>query len=799
MKIPLSWIEEYVDTGLPAADIAERLTMAGTEIKGVQVIGAGWDNVVVGCVAAMDPHPNADRLRLATVDLGAEKHTVVCGAPNLNLGDKVAFARVGANLVDGHDGKQFCLKAAKIRGVVSKGMVCSEMELGISDSHEGIMILPADAPLGAALSDYLGDTVLDADVTPNRPDCLCVLGIAREAAAITGNNLPDPSVEYPEDGGPIEKQLSVDIAAPDLCPRYCASLITGVKIAPSPVWMQQRLLKCGMRPINNIVDITNYVMLEYGQPLHAFDYQRIKGGKIVVRRPAKGETITTLDGEDRKLSPDMLVVADEKEAVALAGIMGGADSEVAPETTDILLEAASWNPANIHYTGRVLGIPSEACLRFERGIRPELTLPAIRRATQLIVELTGGEAAKGIIDVYPGKAEPEPVMVSAEETKRVLGVEFSIGQMAQALTALGFDCEKGVDGVSATAPYWRSDIHGAIDLIEEVARLIGYDSIPTTMLSQHLPRHNPSPSLTVKSSVLEGMIGYGFQEVITYSLVGLEALHRLLPDGGSFEPEPLRVANPMTLEQEYLRPTLRSNLLAALSANRRHGEGGIRLFELGRVYLPRHKDLPEEPEMVCGVASGLRGEKSWHGGEDNFDFYDAKGVVEGLLARLDVAATFTEGRDPSLHPLRQAAIAAGDIHLGALGEVHPKVALAFDIPETAYLFELNLAALLPLSLGHHMFQPISPFPTMVRDIALVLDAGIAHRQVADIIGGFPLVVDIAVFDVYSGEQVPSGKKSLAYSITFQSPDHTLTDDEVNKLQKRILDKLSAELGATLRA
>jgi len=799
MKIPLSWIEEYVDTGLPAAEIAERLTMAGTEIKGVQVIGAGWGNVVIGCVAAIDPHPNADRLRLATVDLGAEKHTVVCGAPNLNLGDKVAFARVGANLIDGHDGKQFCLKAAKIRGVVSKGMVCSEMELGISDSHEGIMILPADAPLGAALSDYLGDTVLDADVTPNRPDCLCVLGIAREAAAITGNSLPDPSVEYPEAGGPIEKQVSVEITAPDLCPRYCASLISGVKIASSPVWMQQRLLKCGMRPINNIVDITNYVMLEYGQPLHAFDRQRIKGGKIIVRRPAKGESITTLDGEKRKLSPDMLVIADEKEAVALAGVMGGVDSEVAPETTDILLEAANFNPANIHYTGRVLGMPSEACLRFERGIRPELTVPAIRRATQLIVELTGGEAAKGIIDVYPGRKEAEPVAVSAEETKRILGVEFSIDQMAEALTALGFDCEKGTDGVSATAPYWRSDIHGAIDLIEEVARLIGYDSIPTTMLSQHIPRHNPSPSLTVKRRVLEGMVGYGFQEVITYSLVGLEALQRLLPDGGSIEPEPLRVANPMTLEQEYLRPTLRSNLLAALSANRRHGEGGIRLFELGRVYLPRKKDLPEEPEIVCGVASGLRGEKSWHGGGDNFDFYDAKGLVEGLLARLDVAATFKEGKDPSLHPLRQAAIAAGDIHLGTLGEVHPKVAHAFDIPETAYLFELNLAALLPLALGHRMFQPISPFPTMVRDIALVLDAGISHRQVADIIGGFPLVVDITVFDVYSGEQVPSGKKSLAYSITFQSSDHTLTDDEVNKVQKRILDKLSNELGATLRA
>jgi len=717
----------------------------------------------------------------------------------LNLGDKIAFARVGANLIDGHDGKPFCLKEAKIRGVASKGMVCSEMELGISDSHDGIMILPAEAPLGAPLSDYLGDIVLDADVTPNRPACLCVRGLALEAAAITGNNLPEPNVEYTEAGEPIEKQVSVEITAPDLCPRYCASLITGVKIAPSPVWMQQRLLKCGMRPINNIVDITNYVMMEYGQPLHAFDYQRLKGGKIIVRCPTKGEKITTLDGEKRKLSPDMLVIADEKEAVAVAGVMGGIDSEVAPETTDILLEAANFNPASIHYTGRVLGMPSEACMRFERGIRPELALPAIRRATQLIVELTGGEAAQGIIDVYPGKAEPVPISVSAEEVKRVLGVEFSLGQITKALTSLGFDCQKGAAWVTATAPYWRSDIHGTVDLIEEVARLIGYDSIPTTMLSQHIPRHNPSPALTVRRRVLEGMVSYGFQEVIAYSLIGMEALNRLLPDANFAEPNLLRIANPMTLEQEYLRPTLRSNLLAALSANRRHEESGIKLFELGRVYLPREKDLPDEPEMVCGVASGLRGEKSWHGGEDSFDFYDAKGVVEGLLARLDVDAGFTEGKDPTLHPLRQAAIVAEGIHLGAVGEVHPKVALAFDISEAAYLFELNLTALLPLALGHRMFQPISPFPTMVRDIALVLDAGVSHQQVADIIGGFPLVMDIAVFDVYSGEQVPSGKKSLAYSITFQSPDHTLTDEEVNGIQKQILDKLSAELGATLRA
>ena len=798
MKIPLSWLQEYVDVTLPSTELANRLTMAGIEVKGVEAIGGGWENIVIGQIVAIDPHPNADRLKLATIDLGTEQQTVVCGAPNLRLDDKVAFARVDAELIDPHTGEVFRLKSAKIRGVVSNGMACSEKELGISDSHEGIMILPAEAPIGTPLADYLGDTVFDVDVTPNRPDCLCILGIAREAAALTGQGLPLPEVEYEEKGLPIDRQVSVKIDAPDLCPRYCASLISGIKVGESPLWMQQRLLKCGMRPINNIVDITNYVMLEYGQPLHSFDYQRIKGGKIVVRRAAVGETITSLDGMERKLSQDMLVIADEEESVAIAGVMGGADSEVAPETTSVLLEAANFNHASIHHTGRILGMPSEACMRFERGIRPELTVPAIKRATQLIIELAGGEAAKGLVDAYPGKVESKPISISTDQAKRILGVEFSLDQIAGTLTSLGFDCEKEASGVRATAPYWRSDISRVEDLAEEVVRIIGYDNIPITMLSQPIPRQTPDPILGLKKKIGNSLIGYGFQEAITYSLTGLESLMRLLPESQTLEPMPLRVANPMTLEQEYLRPNLRANLLSALSNNRRYEENGIRLFELGKVYLPKEKDLPDEPEMVCGVASGSRGEKSWHGGNDSFDFYDAKGVVEGLLGLLDLEASFEEGKDQSLHPARQAAVVVGGKRLGVVGELHPKVALAFEILGAVYLFEINVTALIPFVLEHRMFQPISPFPTMVRDVALVVDAGITHQMVVDIIKGFPLVKQVAIFDVYSGEQVPPGKKSLAYSITFQSSDHTLTEEEVNKVQQKILSKLSSELGATLR-
>ncbi|MFC2023005.1 phenylalanine--tRNA ligase subunit beta, partial [Chloroflexota bacterium] len=425
MKASVKWLKDYVDITLSMAEIANRLTMAGLEVGEMPKSG-NWENVIVGEIAAVNPHPNADRLHLATVNLGNESQTVVCGAPNLTPGDKIAFARVGAELLDAHNGKQARLKPAKIRGVESSGMICSEQELGISDSHEGILILPAAAPVGAALDDYLGDVVLDLEVTPNRPDCLSVIGIAREIAALTGESLHLPEVGYEEAEPPVEQRVTVEITAPELCPRYCASLVTDIKIGDSPEWLQQRLLAYGMRPINNVVDITNYVMLEYGQPLHAFDYDKISNGKIIVRRAAKAESMVSLDGVARALTPDMLVIADTKQAVALAGVMGGADSEVTGQTTSILLESASFKPSSIYYTGRALSLTSEASMRFERGIRAELTLPALKRATQLLTQLTGGQAAAGVIDIFPGKQERQPVRLSPQEVKRLLGVEFSL-------------------------------------------------------------------------------------------------------------------------------------------------------------------------------------------------------------------------------------------------------------------------------------------------------------------------------------------------------------------------------------
>ncbi len=796
MKVSLSWLKEYVDIKIPVDELAHKLAMAGTEVKAWQVVGESWEGIIVGQIKAINPHPNADRLFLPTINLGTEERAVVCGAPNLKIGDKVAFAHVGAKLIDGHTGELVSLEAAKIRGVASEGMVCSEKELGISDSHQEIMVLPAEAPLGKPLAGYMGDIILDLDITPNRPDCLSVIGIAREIAALTGQKVHLPKDDYAESTTTIDSQVAVEIADPDLCPRYSASLVKGIKIGTSPPWMQQRLIAAGMRPISNIVDITNYVMLEYGEPLHAFDYEQIRGQKIIVRRAKKNEVMTTLDGNKRALLPDMLVIADTERAVALAGVMGGYDSEVTEATTDIFLEAASFNPANIYETGNSLGLPSEARLRFERGISEGVTIPALKRATQLLVEIGGGQAAKGFIDNYPGKKKATPVRLRASESKRLLGVDFGIKKMKDTLVALGFEVRTGASNAEllATVPYWRSDISLEEDLVEEVARIIGYDEIPIVMLSQSLPPQNPSPMLKLKPRVSQVLADYGFQEVITFSMMGGEALNKLSSQSSNL----VRLDNPMTAEQEYMRPTLRANILTALEANLRHEENGVRLFELGRVYLSRKNDLPNEPEIVCGVMAGPRFEPSWRGGNEALDFYDAKGIVEGLFGQLGIEVSFEAGSDEDLHPFKQAAIIVEGKRLGVVGQLHPKVADAFEISVEVYLFEIDLTALLPFTIKHKMFQPISRFPAVVRDMALVVNTDVTNAQVQKVVCGFPLVTEVSLFDLYSGEQLPTGKKSLAYRISYQSPKHTLTDDEVNKVQKQILDKLAKDLGATLR-
>jgi len=805
MKASLKWLRDYIDIKLTIGELAKRLNMAGLEVKGILTTGGTWDNVVIGEVVALNPHPNADRLKLATVNLGTEQVTTVCGAPNISLGQRVTFAHIGARLIDPHTGEAIVLKPAKIRGVASEGMVCSEKELGISESHEGILVLPPEAPIGVPLGAYLGDVVLDLDITPNRPDCLSIIGIAREIAALTGEPLRLPKIHYEETEESIDSFASVDIVDPDLCPRYCASLIIGIKIAPSPSWLQQRLNSCGMRPINNVVDVTNYVMLEYGQPLHAFDYHKLKGRQIIVRRAGNSETITTLDGSERTLNADILVIADKEEAVAVAGIMGGLNSEVTDRTDTILLESANFNQATIRRGCSRLQFQSEASIRFDKGLNSGLPLLPLKRATQLLLELAGGRAAKGIIDVYPAKSKPKLISLTTREVKRLSGLKVNIEEILKVLKALGFECREGDSGsqISVSVPYWRSDIKCSADLVEEVVRIIGYEKVPITRLGSPLPQQKSilSPSArqsNLKEKLRNILTGLGFQEILTYSLVSLEKLQKLFPKL-ELKVLPLKVANPMTKEQEYLRTSLRAGLLSTLSHNQKFEQAGIRLFEIGKVFLPQGKDLPEEKEMLCAVLSGPRAELSWQADREPLDFFDAKGVVENILNQLGLKASFENSDDEGLLPMRGANIIVGDDRIGVLGELHPKVAQAFELSGATCLIEIDLEKLLTKISGTKEYQPIPRFPSVTRDISLVVDEQVSYRTVENIIRNFTLVTQITLFDLYRGEQIAEGKKSFAIRIVYQSPSNTLTDEEVDQTQEQMLAKLHQELGATLRS
>ena len=527
MKIPLSWLKELVDFDMPVEELAHRLTMAGLEVGDVITVG-GWVNCSVGFVEKVERHPNADRLVLCTVDIGKETpHRVVCGAPNVAQGQKIAFAQVGARLVDARSGKLSALKAAKIRGVDSRGMVCSERELGLGDDHDGILVLPTDAPIGMALDDYLGDVILDLEPTPNRSDWLSVLGVAYEVAALTGSEVRQPEAIYPEEGQEIRTLLSVGIRDADLCPRYTASLIRGIAVGPSPRWLQKRLEQCDVRPINNMVDVTNYVMLEYGQPLHAFDYETLLRQRIHVRRAYTGETMTTLDEVQIPLSSDHLVIADDRDARALGGVIGGLDSGITEATTDVVLESASFDPSNNRRTAQDFSLRTEATLRFEKGLRPYLPPLALRRATQLIQQVAGGTVAKGIIDIYPEREKPRAMLLTSQRMKQVLGMEHSMEQAKSVLVSLGFSAvSEGDEALRVSAPPWRSDITIEDDLVEEVARIVGYDSIPTEMLSTAIPHHEGQDLRAFREKVRDLLVRQGLQETISYSAVGLDLLRK---------------------------------------------------------------------------------------------------------------------------------------------------------------------------------------------------------------------------------------------------------------------------------
>lgn len=800
MKVPLKWLSEYVSCDWTPERVAERLTMAGVEVSSLERIGELWDNVSVALVTAVQPHPNADRLRLVTVDLGGESATVVCGAPNVATGQKVAFAKVGARLIDGHTGETAVLKPAKIRGVVSAGMVCSEKELGLSEDHTGTVELPADAPIGVPLQDYLGDVVLDLELTPNRPDCLSVVGVAREVAAIAGVPVRLPDVSYETCNIPVESLIGITIENPSDCRRYCSTVVRGVKLGPSPSWMQARLKACGMRPISNVVDITNYVMLELGQPLHAFDYDTIAGHQIVVRRARPGEVFKTLDGVDRLLSSDVLMIADGERAIGIAGIMGGSNTEVSETTSAILVEAATFSHATIRHGSSFLGLKTEASLRFDKILHPDLAAVAVRRAAQMLVTLCGGTAMKGVYDAYPAVAAAREISLPRDEVKRLTGVDVEERQARTTLELLGYEWKRS-DATASTyaVPYWRGDATGPADLVEDVVRIMGYDRIPTGA-----PRFT-SGTVTVPGdlwpfkSMLRGLVaGAGYQEVLTYSLVNRDRLVQAAPGVVSLG-EPLRVANPMSRDMECLRTSLRASLVDVLARNRRRGQTAVRMFELSRVYVPRGRDLPEERETLCALLCGIAEPLSWHHGERQLDFYDAKGLVEYLCDKCRITPAFVPGSDPGLFPGRQADVLVDDQKIGVVGQLHPAVARACELDSDVMVVELDVARLMARAKTLAEYEPLYRFPFSERDLAIVVDRNVTFDSVREIVSGFALVADASLFDLYAGEQIPAGKKSFAMHLVFQAPDRTLTDAEVNQVQEKLLSRLASSLGATLRS
>jgi len=837
----------------PVEELAERLTLAGLEVETVEYIGLPgaeleWDpeKIVVGQIRAVHPHPNADRLVLAEVEYGGpEPEVVVSGPPSLlerrgqsNLRLKVAFAMEGARLWDPYAEAPRIkrLKKTKIRGVSSRAMVCSEKELGLSDEHVDIIYLPDDAPIGTPLVEYLGDAVLEFDIKGPFGHLQSVFGVAREVAALLNVPLRRDAIEvlerYPADFGELSRAeltptpdfLTLEITDPDLCLRYSAAFIQGVKVGPSPFWMQVRLRRAGMRPINNIVDITNYVMLELGQPLHAFDYHvlRSRPGEdrpaIIVRRAQPGERMKTLDGEWRTFDDDMLLITDGGGPVAVAGVMGGLESEVTEVTADILLESANFHFLNIRRTSRLLGLTSDASQRFGRRVDPELTVKAAARAAHLMAELGGGTVVPVIGDLYPGYQPQRVIEFDPAYAARVLGIKVPTDEIVRILTSLEFQVAPSSSTPSSsthllvTIPSHRLDVTRPIDLVEEVGRIWGYDRFPTTLMRDELPPQRANPHLEGAERVRDLLVGCGLDEVITYSLVSVEPPPFPPPLGEAKGGERLLVLNPLSAERATLRQMLLPSLLHTARENLRFLDR-VAVFEIGAIYLPvEGQTLPNEPRRLGIVMAGPREARSWQAGQDRapMDFYDLKGVVEALLAGLGLGGTFETGKTsassvephPAFHPGRCAQVSVGDGVVGVMGELHPLAREVFDLPtQPICVLEFDLDSLLSAWGVPRAMVSISAHPPVYEDLAVVVDEDVPAARIRDLIAqtGAPLVRSVVMFDVYRGEQAGAGRKSLAYRLTYQADDRTLTDREVAKLRAKIVRRLERELSATLRS
>ena len=800
MIVTYSWLKEFVDCDLTPDELGHRLTMAGLEVDALTKTGDGLDNVIVARLLSVDPHPEADRLTVCRVATGSEELQVVCGARNHKAGDRVALAQVGAVLPG-----DFKIKKSKIRNLESCGMLCSEKELGLADTSEGIMILPGDLPLGLPVFDALGlkDARFELGLTPNRPDCLSVAGVAREVSAMVEKPLVLPRPQLRESGAAAAGETSVTIEEPQHCPRYAARLIRGVTVGPSPDWLVRRLEAVGQRAINNVVDVTNYVLMELGHPLHAFDFRRLRGGRIVVRCAAEGETFTTLDSQVRTLAANDLTICDAVGPVALAGIMGGENSEICAETTDILLESAYFNPVTVRRTSKRLGIHSESSHRFERGADIDMVPLALDRAAALIAEVAGGSIAPGVIDVYPQALAPRKIELSAERCAAILGLRIEPGEMARLLGNIGLKVEARGAALAVTIPNFRPDLEREIDLIEEVARLAGYDQIPTTLPVSRILCQRPPQAQQQQRALRDALVAAGFAETINYSFIAPQAWDQI----GLAMDDPRRVTvavlNPLTEEQSVMRTSLVPSMLDTVARNLSHRSRDLRLFELRPVFLPQAgADLPQEPLRLVVAMSGRRESEGWAHGADPVDFYDLKGAFDGVLQTLKIegAGWLADGGEPYLHPGKSARLQLRGRVVGSLGEVHPRILANYGIDAPVYLLDLLVEPLFAGVRSRGAFRAPSRFPVVERDTALLLDDAVTAQQLFDLFARVRSAEaeEMLLFDVYRGKGVPDGKKSLALRVRYRSPDKTLTDDEVNHMHGALVDAFCSRLNAVLR-
>ena len=823
MRVPVSWLREYVAFDGSVEELAELLSMSGSEVENIEWMGAprDADNVarfVVGRVLTRDKHPNADKLSLCTVDVGETNggvRQIVCGADNFQAGDTVAVSLTGAVLENG-----LKLRKAAIRGVESDGMMLSEKELGYEDDSAGIVILPPDWTVGAPLAQYLpvSEAVLVIEVTPNRPDCLSVYGIAREVAAAAGLPLAAPPVTEPPTGGaPAEADIAVEVVDADLCPRYGARVIRGLHIAESPPWLKARLTHAGMRPISNVVDVTNYVMLAVGQPLHAFDRARIEGGRLIVRRAEPGERIVTLDEVERTLDVGDLVIADVRRPLVIAGVFGAVDAEVNPKTVDVVLEAANFNGPNILRTEHRTGIRSEASNRFEKGLDPHLVPWGLAMASRLFHELCGGVVAPGSIDVRGELPVPPRLRLRPERCDALLGLRVAAAEQAALLRRLECMVEEGGAELAVTPPTFRADLEREVDLIEEVGRITGLGRVPETLPARRGAVGGLTAEQKLRRAAYDSLAGCGLDEIATYTFISRESLSGLGLDEGDVRSRPIALANPMSAEQAVMRTMLLPGLLGALRENLTRQKRALQLFEGGHVYLddgqtvqaPAHAvagapvRLPHEPEMVGLALLGPLYPENWTGLGRATDFYSLKGIVERLLAAIGVTgAEFAVAREPFLHPGKSAAVTFGERQAGWLGLLRPDVAARFGVGEgEVYAAELSLEELFRHTRSVPLFTDLVTFPPASQDLAVVVGRDVPVADVLALVrrAGGKLLHEVSLFDVYEGDQVPPGKRSLALRLLMRSPERTLTEKDIGSVRQRVLSALDKEYGATLRS